>query len=285
VTATPFLFFSGGVPLAGRLHRTGSGRQPAVVVAGSWLTVKEQMADRYAAALADRGFTALTFDFAGFGASGGEPRQVESPTRKQADLAAAGAAVRSLALTDPGPPALLAVCASAQYALAADLDVSALAAVAGWFHDLDSVTGLYGGPDAVAGKLRRSDAALETYQRTGEVVTVPAYDPGDPDAGMAFPLDYYARPERGAVPAWRNEMAEMSWRGWLTFDGLSPRATAPVLLVHSDDAVLPDNARAVAKATDAAVVWTTGEQTDFYDLRPQVTAAADAAAEHFRDAR
>jgi uncharacterized protein len=70
VTTTPFLFFSGGVPLAGRMHRdraAGVGRQPAVLVTGSWLTVKEQMPDRYAAALAERGYTALTFDFGGLG--------------------------------------------------------------------------------------------------------------------------------------------------------------------------------------------------------------------------
>ena len=127
VTTTPFLFFSGGVPLAGRMHRdpaAGLDRQPAVLVTGSWLTVKEQMPDRYAAELARRGWTALTFDFAGFGGSGGEPRQLESPARKMADLAAAAAYARSLSLVTAGPPALLAVCASAQYGLAA--------AAAGW---------------------------------------------------------------------------------------------------------------------------------------------------------
>lgn len=291
MTATPFLFFSGGVPLAGRVHRaTGvPGRQPAVVVTGSWLTVKEQMADRYAAALAERGFTALTFDHAGFGASGGSPRQVESPTRKMADLTAAVGALRSLSSTSAGPPAVLAVCAGAQYALAAvaaGLEVSALASVAGWFHDLDSVTDLYGGADGVAQRLDRADAALETYLRTGEVVTVPAYDPEDERAGMAFPLPYYAEADRGAVPAWRNEMAEMSWRGWLTFDGLSPAAavTAPVLVVHSDDAVLPDNARSVAAAAGAATVWLEGEQTDFYDQPAQVSAAVEAAAGHLLSA-
>ncbi len=31
-------------------------------------------------------------------------------------------------------------------------------------------------------------------------------------------LDYYANPRRGAVPEWKNEMAERSWLFWLTFD-------------------------------------------------------------------
>jgi uncharacterized protein len=290
VTTTSFLFFSGGVPLVGRMHRhpaAGDERQPAVVVTGSWLTVKEQMPDRYAAALAERGYTALTFDFAGFGQSGGEPRQLESPTRKIADLAAAVAYAQSLSLVRPGPPAVLAVCASAQYALAAaarGVPMAAFCSVAGWFHDLPSATPLYGGEDGVAERLRRADDALERYLAGGEVVTVPAYDPDDERAGMPMPLDYYADADRGRVPAWRNEMAEMSWRPWLTFDGLAAAATAtvPTHFVHGDGAVLPDNVRAVADRMGAGTTWLDGEQVDFYDRPAQVAAAVAAAEAHFR---
>jgi hypothetical protein len=67
MAATPYLLFCGEVPLSARVHRaTGDllDRQPAVLVTGSWLTVKEQMADHYAHALAARGYTAFTVDFA-----------------------------------------------------------------------------------------------------------------------------------------------------------------------------------------------------------------------------
>ena len=283
-TTTPFLVHSGGVPLAGRMH--GPGRGPAVVVTGSWLTVKEQMPDRYAAALADRGWTALTFDFAGFGRSGGEPRQLESPTRKMADLAA----VTSYAATlGGGPPALLAICASAQYALAAvaaGLPAAAVCSVAGWFHDADSVAPLYGGPDGVAERLERADAALERWLDTGEVTTVPAYDPEDPRAGMPMELDYYGNPARGAVPEWSNAMAEQSWRPWLTFDGVAAAGAVrvPTRFVHSDGCVLPDNVRRIATALGdtAGTTWLDGEQTDFYDRPAQVDAAVAAADTHFR---
>lgn len=292
MTTTPFLFISGGVPLAGRMHRradAGTDRQPAVVLAGSWLTVKEQMADRYAAALADLGYTAFTFDFAGFGQSGGAPRQLESPARKMDDLAAAVGYVRTLSLVRPGPPALLAVCASAQYALAAvarGLPVAALVSVAGWFHDLPSVAPLYGGAEGVAERLDRADKALARYLAAGEVVTVPAYDPDDERAGMAFRLDYYGEADRGAVPAWTNEMAEMSWRPWLTFDGLSAAAavTVPTLFVHGDGCMLPDNVRAIAATMGAETDWREGEQIDFYDRPAQVDAAVAAADAHFRKA-
>ena len=55
---------------------------------GSWLTVKEQMPHRYALALADEGFTAVTFDFSGFGASAGSPQQAELPSRKVGEITA-----------------------------------------------------------------------------------------------------------------------------------------------------------------------------------------------------
>jgi hypothetical protein len=56
-TSFPVLFPSGATTLAGRVHRRADSlteRQPAVLVSGSWLTVNEQMADLYAAALAER---------------------------------------------------------------------------------------------------------------------------------------------------------------------------------------------------------------------------------------
>ena len=289
MTTTPFLFFSGGVPLAGRMHRNpaaGLDRQPAVLVTGSWLTVKEQMPDRYAAELARRGWTALTFDFAGFGESGGEPRQLESPTRKMADLAAAVAYARSLSLVAAGPPALLAVCAGAQYGLAAaaaGLELAAFCSVAGWFHDLPTAAPLYGGVEGITSRLERADAALEHYRRDGSVLTVPAYDPDDERAGMPMPLSYYADPARGAVPAWSNAMAEMSWRPWLTFDGLAGASAAvPAHFVHGDGAVLPDNVRTIAARMDAGTTWLDGEQVDFYDRPELVDPAVEAADAHFR---
>jgi hypothetical protein len=44
-----------------------SERAPGVVVTGSWLNVKEQMASIWALSLADRALNAFVFDFAGWG--------------------------------------------------------------------------------------------------------------------------------------------------------------------------------------------------------------------------
>jgi uncharacterized protein len=292
MSTSDYLFFDGDVPLAGRIHRASGDlleRQPAVIVTGSWLTVKEQMADLYGRALAERGYTAVTFDFTGFGGSGGSPRQAEIPARKITDIVSVANQVASLSFVRPGAVGYLAVCASAQYALAAlaqGAPIASYASVAGWFHDTASVAPFYGGMDGVNLRLDRARSALAEYLATGQVQTVPAYENGNDRAGMFFELGYYASSGRGAVPGWVNEMAEMSWLYWLTFDGLSagPRVSTPALFVHSDDCVLPGNVKTVADrlAGPKEVVWADGTQTDFYDQPAQVLLAVNAVDEHFR---
>jgi len=289
----PYLIFSGDVPLSARIYRNTDDiteRQPAVIVTGSWLTVKEQMADLYARRLADRGYTAFTFDFSGFGESGGSPRQAEIPARKIADITAAARSVAGLSFVRPGSVGYLAVCASAQYALRAIAEGAAatsFVSVAGWYHDTASVAPFYGGMDGVTERINRARVAFDDFLQSGAVRTVPAYENGNDRAGMFFELDYYASPERGAVPAWRNEMAEFSWLYWLTFDGLSPAAhvAVPSLLVHGDECVLPDNARSVQRRLTgpSELIWATGTQTDFYDQPEQVDLAVEEADRHFRE--
>jgi len=287
-----------GAALALRVHRrAGAGPQPGVVCAGSWLTVKEQMSDVYAGRLAAKGFTAVSFDFTGFGASGGSLRQTEVPAQKMRDLAAVVDAVSDWSWVVTGSTGVVAVCASAQYTLGAlrrGLPIAWFAAVAGWFHDAASVAPFYGGEDGVREKLQQASAAARRYTETGELNTVAAYAPGDPAAGMSMEMDYYGNPARGAVPTWTNEMSLLSWPHWLGYDvfhqidvpgGSDALArTVPTLLVHSDDAVLPDNARAVADRLGeaATLVWTSGEQTDFYDRPAQVGTAVAAVVDHAR---
>jgi uncharacterized protein len=293
VIAKPFLILSGDIPLSARLYRATDDlteRQPAVIVTGSWLTVKEQMPHTYAELLAARGYTVLTFDFAGFGESGGSPRQAEIPVRKIADIASAADYLSTLSFVRPSGIGHLAICASAQYTLRAIADgapIDSFVSVAGWYHDTPTVAPFYGGLDGVNERITRAGDALDEYLRTGDVRMVPAYENGNDRAGMFFELEYYAKAERGAVRQWRNEMAEFSWLYWLTFDGLSAaaRVSAPSLLVHSDDCVLPDNAKAVSERVTGPreMAWTEGTQTDFYDQPAQVELAVDAADRHFRE--
>jgi uncharacterized protein len=284
---TPFTFFRGDLRLAGQLFRNTDRldvRQPAIMVTGSWLTVKEQMPEHYATRLAERGYATFTFDFSGFGESAGEPRQAEIPDRKICDLVAAADALSTLSLVEPRTLSHLAICASAQYGLAALARGSRVArfiSVAGWYHDTSSVAGLYGGLTGVARRLELARRALERYRATDHVEMVPAYKPGDETAGMFFELDYYANASRGAVPAWKNEMATLSWAPWLLFDGLSAadRVDAPALFVHGDGCVFPDQVRLVHSRLRGRkqLVWAAGTQTDFYDQPEQVEIAVNAA--------
>ena len=288
----PMMFPAGGASLVGRVYRNVDdlvAAQPAVVVTGSWLTVQQQMPRTYALRLAAQGITAFTFDFTGFGQSGGTPRQLELPARKIADIAAAADFLSTMSFLTGGGVGHLAICASAQYALAAiarGARIRSFASIAGWYHDARSVAPFYGGAEGTRLRLDRARQALETWATSGDVVMVPAYRPGDDRAGMYFELEYYANPRRGAVPEWKNEMAEMSWLPWLTFDGVRSAAevNVPTVMVHGDGCVLPEHARAVyaALAGVKRLEWTEGSQIDFYDQDPHVSKAVDLAAAHFR---
>jgi uncharacterized protein len=288
----PMVFPADGASLVGRVHRNIDDLvtpQPAVVVTGSWLTVKEQMARTYALRLAEQGLTAFTFDFTGFGQSGGSPRQLELPARKIGDIAAAADFLSTMSFVREGGVGHVGICASAQYALAAiarGARIRSFVSIAGWYHDAESVASFYGGADGARMRIGRAREALETWAKSGDVIMVPAYRPDDDRAGMFFELDYYANPRRGAVPEWKNEMAEMSWLFWLTFDGVrsADEVNAPTLMVHSNGCVFPEYAKAVHAALRGPkqIEWTEGNQIDFYDQEDQVTNAVSLAVSHFR---
>ena len=287
----PVVFHSQGVPLVGRVFRNVESfavRQPGVVAMGSWLTVKEQMATTYARRLAELGYTALAFDFSGFGESDGRPRQAEIPARKIGDIGAAVQFMRTLGFVDSGRIGCVAVCASAQYtlrALADGVPVRSFASVAGWFHDAASIAPFYGGEAGVGRRLERAHAALARFVRDREETMAPAYREGDEHAGMHFRLDYYGSASRGAVPAWPNTMAEMTWLYWLSFDGLSAASavTTPSLFVHADGCAFPEHVKRVHAhvAGPKELVWGQGDQIDFYDRMPAVTFAVNAVHDWF----
>lgn len=91
-------------------------RYPALVITGPGSSVKEQIAANYARALATRGFIVLTFDPAYQGASSGEPRDLESPAARIADLRAAVDFLIRQNEVDERRIGMLGVCAGGSYA-------------------------------------------------------------------------------------------------------------------------------------------------------------------------
>jgi uncharacterized protein len=78
----------GGPELAADLYLPprGEGPFPAVVTGSGFAGVKEMLLPHFAAALAEAGVATLAVDYAGFGASAGEPRQDLVPEAQIGDL-------------------------------------------------------------------------------------------------------------------------------------------------------------------------------------------------------
>jgi fermentation-respiration switch protein FrsA (DUF1100 family) len=283
---------SDGVTLVGTLHLPAAtpddGPHPAVVVAGTWTSVKEQMADRYARRLAALGFAALAFDFTGYGESGGDPRDFESPSRKIRDIRNAYTFLGSRPEIDGDRLGALGICAGAMYMAAntaVDARVRSLALVAPWLHDGVIVGEVYGGAEGVAEKIAAGERARSRFDETGEVEYVPVVSATDPRAPMPYDIDFYLNPSRGGIPQWPNRFAVMSWPGWLGFDAVTPASaiTQPTLVVHSEDAAIPEGARRFFDLLPGSkeFTWTSGSQFDFYDQESNVTIAVDAVGRHF----
>lgn len=286
-------FPSGNSFVVGHLYRPmkyGPGsRFPAVVIAGSLTSVKEQMAGIYAAEMAQRGYIALAIDYRHYGESGGEPRQFEDPEAKAEDLVSA---VSYLAARDDvrrGSIGLIGICTSGGtvlYAATRDERIRAVASVASHFAEPSITPSLYGGAEGVAQRRAAGRAARATYERTGRSATILAYHNTDRSASHVGPMDYYMDPKRGAgVREWKNEFAVMSWEPWLDFDPVSgaSKVTAPTIIIHSDGCALPDQARKVHQRLKGpkTLHWTSGEHFAFYDGPEKVGEAADVIDAHF----
>ena len=261
---------------------------PGIVVGGTWTSVKEQMSDRYAERLSRFGFVTLDYDFRNYGESGGEPRQYESPALKMEDNRNAVAYLASLPFVDENQIGAVGICASAGYmsgTVAEERRVKSLALVAPWLHNAPIVEAIYGGAAGVMQKIAAGEAARERYERTGEVDYVPACSETDEAAAMYGPFAFYLDPTRGAIPQWTNRFAVMSWPEWLRFDGVhyGAKIDAPTVVVHSEDAAVPDGARQFFAGLTGPkdIFWTQGAQFDFYDREPQVGKAVAVVANHF----
>jgi fermentation-respiration switch protein FrsA (DUF1100 family) len=214
-------------------------------------------------------------------------RQFEDQASKVEDLSAALRFLKKRG--DVSGTGILGVCTSggtALYAAAKDKNVGALATVAGFFSDPQLVLKIFGGQEDVDARIAAGREARKRYDETGAIETVFAYMPNDKTAVSASPSEYYMDLSRGGgVRAWRNEFAVLGWEQWLAFDPLSQarHVQAPTLVVHSDGAAFPDQARKVHDLVGGPkdLFWAEGKHFDFYDQAGTVRQAADSVAAHF----
>lgn len=286
-------FQSEGTTLVGNLYLPANYKSgdklPAIVVAGAWITVKEQMPMVYAKKLSEQGFAALAFDFRYYGESGGEPRQYESASAKVQDIKNAVTYLQSLPAIDSDRIAGLGICFGAGYmarVAAEDNRLKSFATVAAWMHDAESLKKLFG-EEVIQKRMQAGIAARKAYEATGKVELVPAFTTkNDPLAAMTGQPIYYGNPQRGSIPEWKNQFALMSWPEWIEFDALAvaPRVKTPALFVHSDGSALPENVKRFYNTMPGSkkLFWTEGQHLDFYDQEPYVTKAVQAVTEHFQ---
>lgn len=96
-----------------------SKKYPAIVVAHPNGGVKEQVAGLYAQKLAQEGYVTITADAAYQGASGGEPRNVDMPVHRIADIHRMADFITQFKGVDTARLGLLGICGGGGYSLAA----------------------------------------------------------------------------------------------------------------------------------------------------------------------
>ncbi len=283
-----------GLMLAGNLSAPDkfdeNGHYNAIIVEGSFTSVKEQMPGTYAQKFADEGFVVLAFDYSHYGESEGEPRQVESPAEKLSDLKAAVSYLTDLPYVQA--VTMVGLCTSAgltTYLAAIDDRIKSIATVAAFLPDPPLFGRIYG-EAGIAQRREAATAAKFKYEETGEETIIPAYSEDDRSAvnfGPAGSYDYYLNAARGAIPEWRNEFAVMSWDTMLGFDPISKASavTIPAIVVHSDGCAFPDQAKKFYSQLQGPkeLVWADGRHYDYYDQSAQIDNAVKNVTRFFNE--
>jgi uncharacterized protein len=204
-------FVSGGVECAAR-HFTGAGDalateagRPVVVMAHGLAGTVDSGLVPFAEALAAAGLDVLAFDYRGFGASSGEPRQTVSMVGQLEDYRAAMAAAARLPGVDPQRLVLWGVSLAGGHVISAAADRDDVAAVVALTPLVD---GLAAGRHALATHtktemLRSTVAGFRS--KVGKPVMMPV---------VALPGQLGAMTIEGAMddylaiagPTWRNEI-------------------------------------------------------------------------------
>src|SRR5829696_3608796 len=250
-TKTRFAFQSEGEPLSGNLFLPEREKPAGVVVAvGPLTSVKEQAAGTYAQAMAERGYAGLAFDYRFFGESAGQPRQFASPEANIEDIKNAATALLADDRLIDLPLFGLGVCFGAGpmvRSVAEDRRFRAFAGVAGVYTDN-------------AKTMERMGAAYQATIDRGRAAERRWRETGDAEQSLAHSLPFDAR-------------------------GAAEVLEAPVLMVHSEQALTPDLAHAFYSAVKSPKreLWLESQgQIDFYDDPKLITPAADAVAAFLR---
>jgi fermentation-respiration switch protein FrsA (DUF1100 family) len=240
-------FDSEGVTCRGWLFTPDHGRGPwpGVVMAHGFSAVKEMRLDRFAEAFAAAGLASLVFDYRGFGASDGEPRQDPDPPAQIADYRNAISSARRRPEFDPARLGIWGTSYSGAHVLvvaARDHRVRAAVSQVPLIDGWESM-GLLAGEEGRAQMVRELIAERERIYAGGEPALVPVVDDkGGPAAlGTADAWEWFQLAARSA-PTWKNHVTLRSlerlleYAPGLTIDRIAP---TPLLLIAAEQDFLP----------------------------------------------
>ncbi|TIC86755.1 alpha/beta hydrolase [Nocardioides sp. GY 10113] len=262
---------------------TAAGR-PVMVMAHGLSCTRDTGLAPFAEAFADAGIDVLTFDYRGFGTSGGEPRQVVSLAGQLADLRAAMAAAASLEGVDPDRIVLWGDSLGGGHVISAAVDRPDVAAVVAVVPMVDGLAAArlaarHHAPGQLVGSTLRGLRSKVGVAVGRERTMIPV---------VARPGEVGALTVSGALedltsiagPTWRNEIAADVV---LELGGRQPakdaaRLTCPWLVQIADfDRSAPPHAAAKAAfAGRAEVRHYPGDHFDLFPGKP----CHDAAVRH-----
>ena len=242
------------LPAATDTFSAQAGR-PCVVMAHGFGGTRDTGLLAYAEAFAQAGIDAFVFDYRGFGASHGTPRQLVSYRRQRQDYHAAIAAARALPGVDPGRIVLWGTSYSGGHVIAVTARDARVAAVIAMTPATDGLAALaqiarYAGPGQLARATAHGllDAASALTRRAPH--HVPVVGPPGSTAIISTPgaeAGYLAM----AGPTWRNQVCARSALevGLNRPTTSARRLTCPILVQVGDRDMVasPDAARRTAR--------------------------------------
>nr|WP_314552320.1 alpha/beta hydrolase [uncultured Capnocytophaga sp.] len=170
-------------------------KYPAIVVAHPNGGVKEQVAGLYAELLAKQGYIVIVPDAAYQGASGGTPRNVDTPSSRTADLHAAADFISTYAGVDTNRIGILGICGGGGYTLNAaktDKRFKAVATLSMFNTGLVRRNGFKNSQVAtIQQRLKEASEAREEEARGGEVRYVGNMPKMSKEEVAKMPFDLY----------------------------------------------------------------------------------------------
>ena len=170
-------------------------KYPAIVVAHPNGGVKEQVAGLYAERLAKQGYIVIVPDAAYQGASGGTPRNVDTPSSRTADLHAAADFISTYAGVDANRIGILGICGGGGYTLNAaktDKRFKAVATLSMFNTGLVRRNGFKNSQVAtIQQRLKEASEAREEEARGGEVRYVGNMPKMSKEEVAKMPFDLY----------------------------------------------------------------------------------------------